>query len=74
MSGLAKRSISISGHRTSLALETEFWAVLDAEAERRAISLPRLIAEIDESRLAADQDRPLASALRVYALALATRK
>ncbi|MFZ4069601.1 MAG: ribbon-helix-helix domain-containing protein [Caulobacterales bacterium] len=74
MSGLAKRSISISGHRTSLALEAEFWAVLDAEAERRAISLPRLIAEIDETRLAADSDRPLASALRVYALALVTRK
>jgi predicted DNA-binding ribbon-helix-helix protein len=74
MSGLAKRSLSISGHRTSLALEAEFWAVLDAEAGRRAISLPALVAEIDEARLAADEERPLASALRVYALSIARQR
>jgi predicted DNA-binding ribbon-helix-helix protein len=26
---LKKRSFSLSGHRTSVALEAEFWAVLD---------------------------------------------
>ena len=30
---LKKRSFSLSRHRTSVALEPEFWAVLDGEAE-----------------------------------------
>ena len=30
MSSLAKRSVLLSGHATSVALEPEFWAVLDA--------------------------------------------
>jgi predicted DNA-binding ribbon-helix-helix protein len=67
VSGLEKRSIAIGGHRTSLALEPEFWAVLEAIAAARALSLPRLIAEIDAARLG--EQRALASALRIYALA-----
>ena len=35
MSGLAKRSLSLAGHRTSLALEPEFWVVLEALARSR---------------------------------------
>jgi predicted DNA-binding ribbon-helix-helix protein len=66
VSGLEKRSITIGGHRTSLALEPEFWAVLEAIAAARDLSLPRLVGEIDAARLG-DQ-RALASALRVYAL------
>ena len=65
MSGLAKRSVTLAGHRTSVALEPEFWAVLEAEAVRRASSLAGLIAEIDAAR----GPSPLASALRVFALA-----
>ena len=30
---LKKRSFSLSGHRTSVALEEEFWAILDSEAK-----------------------------------------
>jgi len=67
MSGLKKRSFSIAGHRTSVALEPEFWAVLDADAARSQQSLAGLVASIDASR----GERPLASALRLYALALA---
>lgn len=67
MTTLKKRSISLAGHATSVALEAEFWAVLDAEAARRGVSLARLVGEIDESR----GRRPLASALRVEALNLA---
>lgn len=61
--------MTIAGHRTSLALEPEFWNVLDACASREALSLPQLIARIDAMRAAAHPDRPLASAARVYALA-----
>ena len=61
---LRKRSISLKGHATSLALEPEFWSVLETLAAARAIPLAALIAEFDETRGA----RPLASACRVAAL------
>ena len=67
MSLLRKRSIVLSGHATSLALEPEFWAMLDALAKARAQSLAGLIAEIDAGRGA----RSLASACRVAALGYA---
>jgi predicted DNA-binding ribbon-helix-helix protein len=62
--GLRRRSLSVAGHRTSVALEAEFWAALAEMARDRGLSLPKLIAEIDGAR----GDRPLASALRVAAL------
>lgn len=62
---LRKRSLLLAGHATSLALEPEFWAVLDAMARERAVSLAGLIASIDDAR----GERPLASACRVAALA-----
>jgi predicted DNA-binding ribbon-helix-helix protein len=65
MSGLEKRSLSLAGHRTSVALEAEFWAVLAADAALRAQSLAGLIAAVDEAR----EERSLASALRLHALA-----
>jgi hypothetical protein len=37
---LRKRSFQLAGHRTSVALEPEFWAVLEAVATRRSYSLP----------------------------------
>jgi len=64
---LKKRSFSLAGHRTSVALEPEFWAVLDAEAVRAGSSLAGLVARIDAARA----ERPLASALRLHALAAA---
>jgi len=65
MSRLIKRSFSLAGHRTSVALEREFWAALLRMAEARDIPLSTLVARIDAER---DPDRPLASALRVSAL------
>jgi predicted DNA-binding ribbon-helix-helix protein len=62
--GLKKRSVNLAGHATSLALEPEFWAVLDRAAAAEALSLSGLIARIDEGR----GERPLASACRVFAL------
>ena len=64
-SGLRKRSVSLAGHATSLALEPEFWAVLEALARARSLSLAGLIVEIDSGR----GSRPLASACRLAALA-----
>ncbi|MEZ5914006.1 MAG: ribbon-helix-helix domain-containing protein [Parvularculaceae bacterium] len=70
---MPKRSITIKGHRTSIALEKEFWSVLDAAAERRRVSLPRLVADIDKSRLKKTPPPGLASALRIFALSEAGR-
>ena len=66
---LQKRSFSLAGHRTSVALEAEFWAVLDAEAKKTDASLAALVARIDAARA----ERPLASALRLHALAAAAK-
>jgi predicted DNA-binding ribbon-helix-helix protein len=67
VSGLRKRSLALAGHRTSLALEPQFWSVLEALAHSRGLSLAGLIAEVDAGRGA----RPLASACRLAALAFA---
>jgi len=64
MARLHKRSILLAGHATSLALEPEFWAVLDEMAQAQALSLAGLIARLDAGR----GERPLASACRVAAL------
>ena len=63
---LAKRSFTLAGHRTSVALEPEFWAALEGVANRRGTGLSRLVASVDADRV--DDTRPLASALRVLAL------
>ena len=60
-----KYSLSIAGHRTSVSLEPDFWERLNAVARGRAISLPRLIAEIDAAR---EPGSNLASAIRVFLL------
>lgn len=65
--GLIKRSFSLAGHRTSVALEAEFWAIVEAEAARQTQSLAAYVTEIDADR----GERPLASALRLAALAAA---
>ena len=66
---LRKRSLSLAGHTTSLALEPAFWDVLDAMAAARTLSLTSVVAEIDAGR----GNAPLASACRVAALAWAGR-
>lgn len=66
MRHLQKRSVSLAGHRTSIALEPEFWAALERAAAARGASLAALVAEVDAART--DAALPLASALRVFAL------
>lgn len=65
---LQKRSMRIAGHRTSIALEAEFWQALEMVARARGVSLPSLIASIDEQRASGSPDASLASAVRVYVL------
>ncbi len=62
---LIKRSFALAGHRTSVALEPEFWEVLTALADRRGCKLTHLVAQADATR---DPQTPLASMLRVMAL------
>ena len=66
--GLQKRSMRIAGHRTSLALEHEFWEALERIARARGLSLPALLASIDEDRSRHETDASLASAVRVFVL------
>jgi predicted DNA-binding ribbon-helix-helix protein len=61
---MQKRSLTIAGHRTSIALEPEFWTALEALAMRRAVRLTTLIEEIDRAR----ETPNLSSALRVAVL------
>jgi predicted DNA-binding ribbon-helix-helix protein len=67
MRHLVKRSFSLAGHRTSVALEPDFWNALEGMALRRNLPLARLVAEVDAQRTEAGM--PLASSLRLLALA-----
>ena len=62
---MAKRSITIAGHRTSVSLEAEFQAGLAEIARERGISVAALVAEIDRGR----SGRNLSSAIRAFVLA-----
>lgn len=63
---LEKRSLSLAGHRTSVALEPAFWRALEDAATREGLSLAALVRMIDAER--GDPSVPLASALRLHAL------
>jgi predicted DNA-binding ribbon-helix-helix protein len=71
LSGLIKRSFSLAGHRTSVALEPAFWDVLGDAALARGMTLARLVASIDATR---DGSMALASSLRVLALDYALKR
>ena len=65
---MRKRSISLKGHRTSIALEEEFWSALEGFAAEDERTLPSLIYQIDRNRLKQTPAPGLASAIRVYVL------
>ncbi|MBB4051596.1 putative DNA-binding ribbon-helix-helix protein [Devosia subaequoris] len=62
---MEKRSFSIAGHRTSIALEPEFWHGLEDMASTRQLSLAGLVRDIDENRRTTN----LSSAVRLAVLA-----
>lgn len=61
---VAKRSLTVAGHRTSISLEDAFWEGLRDIAAARASTVAGLVAEIDRGRGAAN----LSSAIRVFVL------
>lgn len=66
--GLVKKSVRLSGHATSLAMEQAFWDALKDLARGRGCSMARIIAEVDQMRDEKGDGGNLASALRVYLL------
>ncbi len=61
---IAKRSIIIDGHKTSVSLEDAFWATLKEIANERGVTLSQLIATIDKER----RQGNLSSAIRLFVL------
>ena len=61
---IAKHSLVIAGHRTSISLEDAFWKGLKTIAAADQRSLASLVAQIDATRGEAN----LSSAIRVFVL------
>ncbi len=61
---MIKKSVVIYKHKTSIALEDEFWEALKKIAIQDGISLSKLIERVDKLRTV----KNLSSALRVYIL------
>ena len=64
-----KRSVTIAGHETSLALEPLFWSALEKAAAEERLPLNALIARIDAARLEQSPPANLASAIRQWLFA-----
>ena len=62
-----KRSVLLSGHRTSISLEMAFWLKLREICERQGKSINQQITEIDNTRLN-KPNKNLSSAIRVFVL------
>lgn len=61
-----KYSVQIDKHKTSISLEPVFWDMLVKEADRLALPINALVAQIDAERIQADTPPGLASAIRVW--------
>ncbi len=66
---MKKRSVSIAGHRTSIALEDEFWLFVQKISFEMNLSIPKLL-ELIENQKKSDN---LASAIRLYVLDYSTK-
>ena len=66
---IKKRSVVISGHRTSVSLENAFWYALKEIATRNEQTVNQLVSEIDDGRTG-----NLSSAIRVYVFLDAQRR
>ena len=62
--GVKKRSVTVNGHATSIALEGAFWRELQSIAVRRGKSINQLVTEIDDCRTGTN----LSSVIRVFVL------
>jgi predicted DNA-binding ribbon-helix-helix protein len=61
---VAKRSIVVGGHKTSVSLEEAFWKGLKEVASNRELTLSELVSSIDSGRLNGN----LSSAIRLFVL------
>ncbi|MBS7553511.1 ribbon-helix-helix domain-containing protein [Ancylobacter dichloromethanicus] len=69
-SPVAKRSVVIGGHKTSVSLEEEFWTAIKEIAALRRQTIADLVSFIDANRrLGASGRGNLSSALRLFVLA-----
>jgi len=66
---MKKRSISIAGHRTSIALEDEFWILVQKISVELDLSIPKLLELIENQK----KSNNLASAIRLYVLDYLTK-
>ncbi len=66
---MKKRSISIAGHRTSIALEDEFWILVEKISVEMDLSIPKLLELIENQK----KSNNLASAIRLYVLDYLTK-
>jgi predicted DNA-binding ribbon-helix-helix protein len=64
MANQIKKSLILSGHKTSVALENDFWTALEVIAKNKSISTDSIIQTIDKK----ERNGSLASALRVFIL------
>jgi predicted DNA-binding ribbon-helix-helix protein len=69
-SNIAKRSVVIGGHKTSVSLEEPFWLAVREITDARAITVSELLREIDRDRREAN----LSSAVRVFVLEQARQR
>ncbi|MEZ5626226.1 MAG: ribbon-helix-helix domain-containing protein [Castellaniella sp.] len=51
-----KRSVRLNGHVTSVALERQFWDILERLAATEGFSLPQFLARLHEEQLARHGD------------------
>ena len=61
---VAKRSLVVAGHKTSVSLEEEFWKGLKEIASRRLMTVSALVGSVADQR----QQGNLSSALRLFVL------
>ena len=64
MSLVAKRSVTLGGHKTSVTLEDEFWDALRMIAHRDKTTMASLVGQINQTRNKSN----LSSAIRVFVL------
>ena len=66
-SSITKRSVYISGHRTSISLEQAFWIQLNEICTDKGVSINECITQIDNRRIHKSEPN-LSSAIRVFIL------
>ena len=62
---MAKRSLTVAGHRTSVSLEEPFWTALAEIAAGQQSSIAAVVAAIDHNRAGGSN---LSAAIRVFVL------